>query len=113
MNCVSVIIVNYKTKKLTLKSIDSVVNEGSGCICEVIVIDNASNDDSVTAVKRAVSKITNIDAKLIENDENLGFARANNQGIRIAKGNYILLLNSDAQVKKGSVIKLLNFAKIK
>jgi len=60
---------------------------------EVIVIDNASTDRSVEMVKKNFQQVT-----LIKNQENCGFVAANNQGITIAKGRYVLLLNSDTVI---------------
>ena len=102
---VSVIIVSYNTKKLTLATIASLYEEGSGVDFEVIVIDNNSQDGSVEALKK-LSKI-----ELILNKTNTGFAFANNQGIKIAKGKYIFLLNSDTIVKKDALGKLVGFVK--
>jgi GT2 family glycosyltransferase len=102
----SVIIVNYNTKKLLVDCINSVISEGSSLKKEIIVIDNGSSDSSQTAVQK-------FQIKLIENKENLGFARANNQGLKIAKGKYKLLLNSDTKVKKDSLGEMVKFARSK
>lgn len=105
---ISVIIVSFNTKKLTLATIESLYKEASDLDFEIIAIDNNSQDGSVEMLRRC-SKNSNF--KLIENDKNMGFAFANNQGIKIAKGKYIFLLNSDTVVKKGALQKLLAFAK--
>lgn len=130
---VSIIIVSFNTKELTLQCIKSVISSTKGIFYEIIVIDNASTDGSVKAISnfqfprpprdfggQAVSppasrlrRAGNFHLKIIENQENLGFAKANNQGIKIAKGKYVLLLNSDTVVKKGAVEKLVNFAEKK
>lgn len=99
---VSIIVVNYNTKELTGKCIDSVLNSGTKVGYEIIVVDNGS----VEKLKIKSEKL-----KIIENKENLGFSRANNQGIEKARGDYILLLNSDVKVTKGSVDALYSFAK--
>ncbi len=108
---VSVIIVNYNTKDLTKACIESVMNEGSKLDFEVIVVDNNSKDGSVTELKKLWRKYKNL--KLIENKENSGFSKANNQGAREASGKYILLLNSDTVVKRFSFKKLIAFAEKK
>src|SRR3989344_4602101 len=108
MNKLSVIIVNYNTKKLTLQCIKSVIEEGYGILAEIIVVDNGSTDGSLAELVKLTKSI-----KLIKNEKNLGFAKANNQGIKIAKGKYILLLNSDTIVKKGTLQKLVHFAENK
>ena len=71
----------------------------------MIVIDNVSTDDSVEMVNKDFPQVT-----LIENSENRGFAAANNQGIAIAKGRYVLLLNPDTVVLDNAIGKTLSFA---
>ena len=70
--------------------IASILANSSGFTSELIVVDNASTDNSVEMVQRKYSGVV-----LIKNEKNLGFAAANNQAIAIAKGVYVLLLNSD------------------
>src|SRR5690606_22112878 len=65
---------------------------------EIIVVDNASSDDSVAMVRRDFA-----DVVLIENTRNVGFAGANNQGMQVAQGRYWLLLNSDAFVEENTL----------
>ncbi len=108
MTDLSIIIVNYNTKDLTKACIESVMNEGSKLDFEVIVVDNNSKDGSVTELKKLWRKYKNL--KLIENKENSGFSKANNQGAREASGKYILLLNSDTVVKRFSFKRLIAFA---
>jgi GT2 family glycosyltransferase len=74
----------------------------------VIVVDNDSKDGSVESLTS--QKAENKNLRLILNKQNLGFAKANNQAIKIAKGEYIFLLNSDTVVKPGALEKLINFA---
>ncbi len=100
---VSIIIVNFNTKKLTVQCIESVLKDSPGFSKEVIVVDNGSDDGSVKVFR-------DYQVRLIENKENLGFARANNQGIKEARGKYILLLNSDTKVIKAAIGKLIDFA---
>jgi len=101
----SIIIPSFNTKKLLKECIDSIRKNKDGLKIEIIVADNASSDGSVEMVRKEFSKI-----KLIENEENLGFAKAVNQGIKRAKGDHILLLNSDVIVKSGALKEMLNFA---
>ncbi len=96
---VSIIIVSYNTKELTLKAIESVVNTIKNISYEVFIVDNASTDGSIEAIE----KICNKNIKLICNKENLGFSAANNIAIRKAVGRYILLLNSDTIVKPDAI----------
>lgn len=102
---VSVIIVNWNTRDILRNCLTSVFQQTHGIEFEVIVIDNASSDGSVQMVKTEFPQVV-----LIENTENRGFAAANNQGMRIAKGRYILLLNSDTVVLAGAIQKTIAFA---
>ena len=97
----SVIIVSYNTSELTVGAVDSVLASKN---IEVIVVDNNSLDDSAATLKKKFgSKIT-----FIENKENVGFARANNQGVRRANGEYVILLNSDTIVDPETLEVLVN-----
>lgn len=102
---VSIIIVNWNTRDILRDCLASVFAQTAGIGYEVIVIDNASSDGSAEMVKREFPQVI-----LIENDQNRGFAAANNQGIKIAKGRYMLLLNSDTLVLDGAIQKTLEFA---
>lgn len=101
----SIIIVNWNTKQLLKNCLSSIqkIRKEVG-VLEIIVVDNGSRDGSVEFVKGLGSQV-----RLIENTKNLGFARANNQGIKIAKGKYIFLLNSDTVVKEGALKKLVEY----
>ncbi len=101
---VSIIIVNYNTKKLTEDAIKSVFNSRTGFSYEIILIDNHSSDGSVNYLKQQFPEI-----KIIENYKNLGFSKANNQGIKIAKGRYILLLNSDTIINVETLETMIDF----
>lgn len=105
---VTIIIVNYNTEDLIVDCIESIIKSKPKLEYEIIVIDNASTDGSLPLLKRMKDKFR---IKLTENDRNVGFAKANNQGIRKAKGKHILLLNSDTQVEKDNLDLLYNFAK--
>jgi hypothetical protein len=72
---------------------------------EVIISDNGSVDDSVEFVRRHYPKV-----RVVENQQNLGFARGNNAGIRAARGEYVLILNPDTIIHDGSLDKLVEFA---
>jgi hypothetical protein len=100
---VSVIIVNRNTKKELYDCLKSIFEQSSNCSIEVIVVDNASQDDSQFMVKNEFPIIT-----LIENSQNLGFARANNIGIKAASGRYVALVNSDVVVLKDCIEKLIS-----
>jgi len=101
---VSIIVVNWNTKELLLACLKSIYGTTTGLDIEVIVVDNGSHDGSSQAIKENFPQ-----AKLIQNFENKGFAKANNQALSIALGHYILLLNSDALLTDGSLKNLINF----
>ena len=95
MKDLSVVIVNYRVKYFLEQTLRSVL-EGmakAGLSGEVFVIDNCSGDDSIAFLRPRFPEVT-----FIENGENVGFARANNQGIRAAQGEYTLILNPDTVV---------------
>ncbi len=94
----SIIIVNWNTAELLRNCLQSIPSTNPAGRYEIIVIDNASSDDSVAMIKREFPEI-----QLIENRENLGFARATNLGIRASHGEIILLLNSDAELKSDHI----------
>jgi len=95
---VSVIIVNYNTKELTLQSIASVYKYTTGIRFEIIVIDNASLESIIPDIQKLFPLV-----KIIPNEQNIGFGRANNEGIKIATGEFIFLLNSDAFLTTNSL----------
>lgn len=81
------VIVNYNTKKLTLDCINSIIKEGSQITTEIIVIDNDSRDGSVPALRKLEKEHKNL--KLVGNKDNLGFSKACNRGIKMAKASKI------------------------
>lgn len=105
---VSIIIVSFNTKELLVKCLESIRKHTKGVKYEVIVVDNGSTDESTTGIK-SITGTTGIRIKIIENKKNLGFAKANNQGAKIAKGRYILFLNSDTELKEDSINKMVGW----
>ena len=105
----SIIIVSFNTKELTLKCIDSILASRLKILYEIIVVDNGSSDGSQENFKRLSDKRI----KLILNDKNLGFAKANNIGIKSSRGIFKLLLNSDTEIRNSALNSLYNFAKAK
>jgi len=99
---ISIIIVSYNTKRLLANCLKSIFNTNSNLSIEVILVDNGSTDDSLDMVRLDYPAV-----RIIANQENLGFTHANNQGIRIANGNNILLLNSDTVLTPGALNTLL------
>ncbi|MCQ2170403.1 MAG: glycosyltransferase family 2 protein [Bacteroidales bacterium] len=102
---VSIIIVNYNTCNMTLECIDSIFERTSGVEFEVIVVDNASKDDSASllAADRRI--------KFIEAGENIGFGMANNLALKSARGEYVLLLNSDTLLLGNAVFEMWDYMK--
>lgn len=108
---ISIIIVNLNTKDLTVGCIRSIEKEIGNIPFEVLLTDNGSNDGSVEAFKKIKDEPFWKDKfTLILNDSNTGYAKANNQGIRKAKGKYIFLLNNDTVVHKDAIQNILKFA---
>lgn len=100
----SIVIVNYNVKYFLEQCLHSVVKASAGLRCEIFVVDNNSVDGSVSMVRDKFPGVI-----LIENKENKGFSRANNQAIERAGGKYILLLNPDTLVEDDTLRKVLNF----
>lgn len=99
----SVIILNYNVRYFLEQCVLSVQKALEGIDGEIIVIDNASSDDSCEMMKTKFPHI-----KLIENKDNLGFPKGNNIGVAQAKGEYICILNPDTVVAEDTFFKILN-----
>ncbi len=102
----SIIIVNYNTLELTKQTLNSIYRTQHPFDYEIFVVDNHSQDDSVQMIKRDFP-----DVKLIVNDQNVGFSKANNIALKRAKGRFILLLNSDTVVQELCLEKSLEYLK--
>ncbi len=102
---VSVIIVSYNTRALTLDCIRSIDRETSGLKYEIIVVDNSSSDGSADAIAVEAPQV-----HLVRLEENRGFACANNVGLRLARGEYLLLLNPDTLILDAAVERAHAFA---
>ncbi|CUS98935.1 Glycosyltransferase, GT2 family [Candidatus Kryptonium thompsonii] len=100
----SIIIVNYNVKDFLENALRSIEKAIEGISAEVFVVDNASEDGSVEMVKQKFPWV-----KVIANKQNLGFAKANNQALKIAKGKYILLINPDTIVQEDTFKVLISF----
>lgn len=100
----SIIIVNWNTREILTQCLSSIYHRPPSETYEIWVVDNASTDNSVQMIKTSFP-----DVRLIENQENIGFAPANNQAIRMASGEYVLLLNPDTEVFAGTFDTLLDF----
>jgi GT2 family glycosyltransferase len=100
----SVIIVNYNVKFYLEQCLESVRRASQGLQVEVYVVDNLSTDGSVAYLRERFPDVT-----FVANQENVGFARANNQAIRQSKGRYVLLLNPDTIVGEDTLARMVEF----
>lgn len=101
---VTIIIVSYNTRELLRRCLASIYRYPPTADFEVIVVDNASMDGSPEMVTREFPR-----ARLIANNDNLGYAAANNQALRRSAARYVLILNSDVEVYEGALAALLDF----
>ncbi len=100
----SIIIVNYNVKEFLQNLIHSIEKASVNLNKEIIIVDNASDDGSVDFIKEKFPEI-----KLIANQQNFGFGKANNTGLKIAAGKYILLINPDTLVAEDTFEKMIEF----
>lgn len=100
----SIVIVNYNVRYFLEQVLNSCLKATQGLACEIFVVDNASVDGSVEMVRTKFPTVT-----LIANKDNVGFSKANNQAIRIATGEFILLLNPDTVVEEDTFTKCVQF----
>ena len=95
---VSIIIVNFNTKKLLRACLESIYAQTNGILFEVIVSDNCSTDGSLEMLKKNFPQV-----KIIANTKNIGFGKANNRALDVARGKYIFYLNSDTELLNNAV----------
>lgn len=98
----SIVIVNWNTRDYLLAALESLELHAPGCEHELLVVDNASGDASVSAVEERFPRV-----RVIANGHNLGYARGNNQGAATARGRYLLLLNPDVVIPEGVLDRAL------
>ena len=98
---ISVIIVSWNAKELLYECLLNLTKEKNHYQLEIIVVDNASTDGAPELVREKFPHV-----RLLRNDENLGFSKANNIGIKVSKGRYICLINSDAFPLDGCLDRL-------
>lgn len=101
---VSIIILSYNTKNLLRDCLSSIFSITKNIPFEVILLDNASSDGSPEMVKKEFGQVV-----LIEQQENVGFAKGVNTASKKAKGEYLLLVNSDTQILEGSIGKMVDY----
>lgn len=100
----SIIIVNYNVKEFLQNLLHSLQKAVQNISHEIIVVDNASDDGSIEFIREKFSYV-----QLISNKTNLGFSKANNEGLKIAKGKYLLLINPDTIVSEDTISKMIQF----
>lgn len=104
MMILSIIIVSYNVEELLVKCLRSIEKYSKGIAKEVFVVDNNSSDNTVFRIRKDFPKVL-----LIANKKNLGFSKANNQALRRAKGNYLLVLNPDTELKPDTLSTMIDF----
>lgn len=102
---ISVIIVNYNARYFLKNCIHSILSSDMMNEIEIIIVDNASTDGSCEMLGTDFP-----DIQCIANDENIGFGKANNQGVKLAHGDYILILNPDTMLAENTLSKAIEFA---
>ena len=102
----SIIIVSWNVADLLVNCLNSILTHPPSGSFEILVVDNASSDDSVRVLREKFPQI-----RLILNDQNVGFAGANNQAMRAAEGRHVLLLNPDTIVFEGTLQHLVDGVK--
>ena len=100
----SIIIVNYNVKYYLEQCLEAVRRAAQGLQVEVFVVDNLSTDGSIDYLRGRFPEVT-----FVENRENVGFSRANNQAIRMSQGRYVLLLNPDTIVAEDTLARFVAF----
>ncbi len=101
---VSIIIVNWNTRTLLERCLSSIRAGVEGLAAQVLVVDNGSRDGSADLVANGFPEV-----ELVRNQENAGFARANNQAFALARGRYVLLLNPDTELRRDAVRQMVRF----
>src|SRR3989338_2686985 len=107
----SVIILSYNTKDLTLACLQSVVKDlkNSSLNAEIIVLDNASTDGSPELIEKLETRNSKLEIVLVRSDKNLGFAKGNNLAAQKATGKWLLFLNSDTKIVPGTFKEMNDF----
>src|SRR6267143_4870445 len=101
----SIVVICWNDLKVIKDCLESVYRETSTITFEVIVSDNGSTDTSVEYIREHFPHV-----RIVENGANLGFARGNNAGINVARGEYVLILNPDTIIRDSALEKLVAYA---
>ena len=100
----SIIVVTWNSEKYIQNCLDSILLSSGDLHYEIILVDNGSSDQTTRMVEDLYPQVN-----LIQNKENLGYAKANNQGIEECRGEYILLLNPDTEILENSLTRMIRF----
>ena len=100
----STVIVNYKSRAALIECIGSLEVDTGGLAYETVVVDNESDNGTLATLERTFPKV-----RTIANPENVGFARAVNQGIEATTGEYVLIVNPDCFIERGSIAAMLGY----
>lgn len=106
----SIIILSYNTADITINCLKSIITDKGlkTTPYEIIVVDNNSKDDSLKKIEE-FKKLNDCQLTIIKNKDNSGFGKANNQGLKIAQGNYVLFLNSDTIILHSAISQSLDW----
>lgn len=102
----SIIIVSWNVRDKLRENLSALYKSQGDFSLEIIVVDNNSHDNTAAMIRQEFTHV-----KLIANSQNFGFGKANNQGVKIAQGDFILFLNPDTQVKPDTLLKMLAWMK--
>jgi len=108
---VSFILVSWNVRELLKRAVQAICDDvaDAGCAAEIIVVDNGSRDGTVEMLRSDFSRTESPRVRVMANTENAGFTRGNNQGLEIAQGCYLFLLNPDTEIQRGATRALLDF----
>ncbi|MBI2908636.1 MAG: glycosyltransferase family 2 protein, partial [Chloroflexi bacterium] len=101
---VSIVIVSWNVQDLLRRCLESILASGSGAGAEIVVVDNASSDGAMGMVRKRFPQV-----RLVVNQSNLGFAAACNQGMRLAGGRYVMLLNPDTEMRGDAIDRMVSY----
>lgn len=101
---ISFLIVSWNVRELLKRAVQTILDDTRDLEIEIIVVDNASRDGTVEMLRAEFPNV-----RVIANNENVGFTRGNNQGLEIAQGRFLFLINPDTEIERGATRALLNF----